>query len=220
MKRWARSPWATANFELTDFYVKWDSWEGLRTRLGYYIPLIKALFWTLKVRTLKNSRRNHQIEIFAAVLRTAQQGLYTRTSLPTPTQRISNWSAFIHLFSSAGKNIQNILSCLIWFLLDFMVHVYVTITVGSRFLGVKILLLFAVKTVTLLQESVSLVVICCWNLINSHYDYQRTSAVLKTNIPLLIPGWWRLCTDIRAAYACGCGNESVHILKRVWNPQL
>ena len=35
--------------------------------------------------------------------------------------------------------------------------------------------------------------------------------ISKTNIPVLIPGWWRLCTDIETAYACGCGNESVLI---------
>ena len=35
--------------------------------------------------------------------------------------------------------------------------------------------------------------------------------ISKTNIPLLIPGWWRLCTGIKTAYACGCGNECVHI---------
>ena len=26
--------------------------------------------------------------------------------------------------------------------------------------------------------------------------------ISKTNIPLLIPRWWRLCTDIRTAYIC------------------
>ena len=36
--------------------------------------------------------------------------------------------------------------------------------------------------------------------------------VSETNIPLLIPGWWQLCTDMRTAYACVCGNnESVHV---------
>ena len=32
--------------------------------------------------------------------------------------------------------------------------------------------------------------------------------ITKTNIPFLIPRWWRLCTDIKIAYASGCGNES------------
>ena len=35
--------------------------------------------------------------------------------------------------------------------------------------------------------------------------------ITETNIPLLIPEWWRLCTDIRTAYACVCGNESFHV---------
>ena len=35
--------------------------------------------------------------------------------------------------------------------------------------------------------------------------------VLKTNILLLIPGWWRLCTDIRTGYACVCANEPLHL---------
>ena len=34
--------------------------------------------------------------------------------------------------------------------------------------------------------------------------------ILETNISLLIPEWWRLCTDIRTAYACVCGSKSVH----------
>ena len=35
--------------------------------------------------------------------------------------------------------------------------------------------------------------------------------ISETNIPLLIPEWWRLCTDITTAYACMCGNKSVHV---------
>jgi len=48
---------------------------------------------------------------------------------------------------------------------------------------------FATKTVTLLwqpvkswdiaRERLSSTAICCWNLLNSHYDYQRASADLK-----------------------------------------
>ena len=37
--------------------------------------------------------------------------------------------------------------------------------------------------------------------------------ILEINISLLIPEWWRLCTDIRTAYACVCGNESVHVYR-------
>ena len=35
--------------------------------------------------------------------------------------------------------------------------------------------------------------------------------ILETNISLLIPEWWRLCIDIRTAYACVCGSKSVHV---------
>ena len=35
--------------------------------------------------------------------------------------------------------------------------------------------------------------------------------ISETNILLLISRWWRLHTDIRTAYACVCGNESVHV---------
>ena len=40
---------------------------------------------------------------------------------------------------------------------------------------------------------------------------KRPQMISETNIPFLIPEWWRLCTDIRTAYACVCGNESVHV---------
>ena len=117
------------------------------------------------------------------------------------------------------------MSCFIWFLqilLDFKVHVYVTLTMGSRFLGMQILLVFAVKTVTTVAAGIARE---C--LTSSHLLLKLPIMITKgpqlfskTNIPLLILGWWRLCTDIKTAYACGCGNESVHMLKRVWNPQL
>ena len=35
--------------------------------------------------------------------------------------------------------------------------------------------------------------------------------ISETNIPLLIPEWWRLCTDIKTAYASVYGNEFVHV---------
>ena len=95
---------------------------------------------------------------------------------------------------------------------------------GNRFLGVQISIIwvvFAVKTVTLLWQQQKL-----RTLQESFTPVQSFAAetyfilimitkgpqlVLKTNILLLIPGWWRLCTDIRTAYACVCGNESVHV---------
>ena len=39
-----RSP-GTTNFCLTDFHVNWESWGGLRTRLGYYIPFKKKVYF-------------------------------------------------------------------------------------------------------------------------------------------------------------------------------
>ena len=77
----------------------------------------------------------------------------------------------------------------------------------------------AVKTVTLLwqpaklrtlQESVTPV----QSFAAETYFIMITNGpqlVLETKILLLIPGWWRLCTDIRTAYACVGGNESVHV---------
>ena len=56
--------------------------------------------------------------------------------------------------------------------------------IGS--LGCRFWVVFAVKTVTLLwqpveiaREHLSSTAIFCWNLLNSHYDYQRASADLK-----------------------------------------
>ena len=93
--------------------------------------------------------------------------------------------------------------------------VYATFTMGNRFLGVQIWVVFAFKTVTLL-----------WQRAKSSGHPKRLSFVAETqfipititkglqlisetNIPLLIPRRWRLCTDIRAACACVCGDESV-----------
>ena len=40
-----------------------------------------------------------------------------------------------------------------------------------------------------------------------HHSVSKAPQLIsETNIPLLIPGWWRLRTEIRTAYACRCGN--------------
>ena len=116
--------------------------------------------------------------------------------------------------------------------------VYATLTMGNRFLGVQISIIwvvFAVKTVTLLwqpakaqdiaRECHSSIVICCWNLLYSHYysDYQRTSADLGNKHST--PDTW----VVEAVYRCkNCiclcvwqrVGSCIIELKRVWNPHL
>ena len=107
---------------------------------------------------------------------------------------------------------------------------------GNRFLGVQISIIsvvFAVKTVTILwqpakaqdipREFHSSTVICCWNLLSSHYDYQRTSAGLEnkhsTPDTWLVEAVYRhkncLCLCVWQG-VCSCTID----LKRVWLSQL
>ena len=149
-------------------------------------------------------------------------------SRPIALQRISNWSAFVHLFSSAGKSIpfnylySRVLADLYKFHLTS--KVYATLTMRKGSLGCKLdwfgLYLTSKQShycgsqikAGILQESISPV---------QQFDAETClipimitkgpQLISRTNIPLLTPGWWSLCTAIKTAYACGCGNESVHI---------
>ena len=78
-------------------------------------------------------------------------------------KRISNWSAFVHLFNSAGKNIpfkkfylySRVLAEFYKF--HWTSKICATLTMRNRFLGVQISLIwvvFAVKTDTLLWQPV------------------------------------------------------------------
>ena len=97
---------------------------------------------------------------------------------------------------------------------------------GNKILGVQtsiIWVAFAVKTVILLWQTANGRDIAS----ECHSRHAQSFAtatyfisvritkepqlISETNIPLLIPEWWRLCTDIRIAYTCVCGNESVHV---------
>ena len=126
-------------------------------------------------------------------------------------QRISNWNAFVHLFSSAGKNVPFFLNFYLYsrVLADFYKFhwtstIYATLTMRNRFL----------------RAGADFINLGCIYRQNSHTTVAASYIMItkgpqlisKTNIPLLIPGWWRLCTDIKTAYACGCGNESVRII--------
>ena len=98
-------------------------------------------------------------------------------SLPIALQRISNWSALVHHFSSAGKNIP----FKDFYKISLDLKVYATFTMRNRFLGVQISLtwvVFAVKTVILL-----------WQPVKSWDIARGPQLISKTNIPLLIPGW-------------------------------
>ena len=80
---------------------------------------------------------------------------------------------------------------------------------GNRFLGVQISILwvvFAVKTVTLLWQPAKAQDIaseCHSSAAETNFIPVRITKgpqlITETNIPLLIPEWWRLCTDIRTA---------------------
>ena len=97
---------------------------------------------------------------------------------------------------------------------------YATLIMGNRFLGVQISIIwvvFAVKTVTLLWQPAKAQGIARECHSSSHLLLilimitKGPQLVLETNILLLILGQWRLCTNIRTAYACVYGNESVHV---------
>ena len=95
---------------------------------------------------------------------------------------------------------------------------------GNRFLEVQISILwvvFAVKTVTLLWQpakaqelQASVTPVQSFAAATYFIPVRITKGpqlISETNIPLLIHEWWRLCTDIRTAYACVCGHESFHV---------
>ena len=95
---------------------------------------------------------------------------------------------------------------------------------GNRFLGVQISIIwvvFAFKTVNTVATSSKLralqqIVTPVQSFVAGTYFIpvmiiKGPQLISETNIPLLIPEWWRLCTDIRTAYACVCGNKSVHV---------
>ena len=130
------------------------------------------------------------------VVRVLQKPVPTVEIWPVALQRTLNWSAFVLLFNSAGENhhFDKKFYLVFSLLADFYKfrwtsEVYATLTMGNRFLGMQISIVwvvFAFKTVTLMWQAAkaqdiarkchSSTVICCWNLLYSHYDYQRISA--------------------------------------------
>ena len=144
----------------------------------------------------------------------------------------NTWTcAFVLHFKSAGKN--NHFEKFYPFL-GFFSHlfdefhwtskVYATLTMGNRFLGMQISIIWVVFSIKqshycgnqlnaqdIATKCHSSTVIRSWNLIYSHYDHQGTSADFRNKNST--PDTW----IVEAVYwhkkciAYVCGNESVHV---------
>ena len=216
-------------------------WQKHAIALSNVHPLYFPVRFCKRVQTIFITVKN-SITIFGAEVPYRMQHRCTylaknpwSKSRPIALQHVTNWSIFVHLFSSAGKNIlfktiylySRVLADFCKF--HWTSNVYATLTMRNRFLGVQISsiwVVFAIKTVTLLwqpvkswniaSECLSSTDICCWNLLISHCDYQRISADLKHKhfVPDTRAVYWH--KNHVYNYACGCGIQSM----RVWNPQL